>query len=88
MTEHDERRERDDVLADLREVREQARYKTFGDGRIRDVEREDIRIKYHRLTVQAANAERRLLKDRDMDDLRERIEALEEKPAATPGVRR
>lgn len=78
MSEEDEmERSRDDVLSDLRRVREEAAYKVYGEGRIRDTERASIRCQYLRVIVQAANAERRLLKDRDLDELRERVEALE-----------
>ena len=73
---------RDDVLADLLAVRERAQYKVLGDGRIRDKERAEIRIKYLRLVIQAANVERRLLKDKDLDELRERVERLEQGHAA------
>jgi hypothetical protein len=69
--------DRDDALADLRAVRERARYKTFGSGRIRDEGKAQIRVKYLRLVIQAANAERRLLKDKDLDELRDRVERLE-----------
>jgi len=69
--------DRDDALADLRAVRERARYKTFGSGRIRDEGKAQIRVKYLKLIIQAANAERRLLKDKDLDELRDRVERLE-----------
>jgi len=71
--------DRDDALADLRAVRERARYKTFGSGRIRDEEKAQIRVKYLRLVIQAANAERRLLKDRDLEELDERLADLEQR---------
>ena len=70
-------KERDAVIEDLRAVRERSRYKSIGDGRIRDPERADIRIKYMRLIVQAANAERRLLRDKQIDELSERLSRLE-----------
>jgi len=69
--------DRDDALADLRAVRERARYKTFGSGRIRDEGKAQIRVKYLKLIIQAANAERRLLNDKDIDELRDRVERLE-----------
>jgi hypothetical protein len=68
--------DRDDALGDLREVRDHARYKVFGKGRIRDAEKEDIRIKYLRLIVQSANAERRLLADKELEDMADELDEL------------
>jgi hypothetical protein len=82
MSTDESKSDRDDVLADLRAVRERAQYKTFGKGRIRDKERAEIRVKYLRLIVQAANAERRILNDRDLEELRDRVERLERGHAA------
>lgn len=45
--------ERDDALAVLNDVTEQARYKSLGDGRIRSPEKSRIRLKYLRLIIQA-----------------------------------
>jgi hypothetical protein len=67
---------REEVIGELREVREQARYKAIGDGRIRDPEREKVRIKYLRTIVYAANTERSLLKDRDLDAMLNELEDL------------
>lgn len=74
---------RDAALQDLREIRQFARHKTTGDGRIRDHDRAEIRIKYMRLIVQAANAECRLLRDKDLDELAERLDELETAAANT-----
>lgn len=68
--------DRDDALGDLRDVRDHARYKVFGKGRIRDAEKEDIRIKYLRLIVQSANAERRLLADKELEEMADELDAL------------
>lgn len=68
--------DRDDVLADLSDVREHARYKVFGNGRIRDVEKERIRIRYLRTLIAAANAERQTQKDRDLDAMADEIDRL------------
>jgi len=68
--------DRDDALGDLRDVRDHARYKVFGKGRIRDAEKEDIRIKYLRLIVQSANAERRLLADKELEDMADELDEL------------
>lgn len=67
---------REEAIRELREVREQARYKAIGDGRIRDPEREKVRIKYLRTIVYAANAERQLLKDSDLDRMLNELEDL------------
>lgn len=72
----DSRSDREKVLADLREVREYARRKASGDGRLRDPDREKIRIKYLRTVIYSANAERGLLKDKDLDEMREDLEEL------------
>ena len=44
---------RDSALAELSEVVDEARYKSLGDGRIRDAENERVRLKYLRLIIQA-----------------------------------
>lgn len=67
---------REEAIRELREVREQARYKAIGDGRLRDPERERVRCKYLRTIVYAANAERQLLSDRDLDHLMNELEDL------------
>lgn len=67
---------REEAIRELREVREQARYKAIGEGRIRDPERERVRIKYLRTVVYAANAERQLLSDRDLDSMMNELEDL------------
>ena len=70
--------EREETIERLNEVVDHAEYKVFGNGRIRDEEKERIRIKYLNLIVSAANSKRSLLKDRDLDELAERIAELEE----------
>jgi hypothetical protein len=77
--------DRERAIEELRAVRDQARYKVFGDGRIRDTDKEDIRIKYLRLMVQSANAERRLINDRELDDLAAEIADLRERLDGHPG---
>lgn len=76
------RSDREKALADLREAREYARYKSLGDGRLRDPDREKLRIKYLRTLVYAANAERGLLKDRDLDQMKEELTKLLEETDA------
>lgn len=74
--------DRDDALGDLRDVRDHARYKVFGKGRIRDAEKEDIRIKYLRLIVQSANAERRLLADKELEHMADELDELRDEVRA------
>lgn len=71
--------DRERAIAELREVREHARYKVFGKGRIRDAEKEQVRIKWCRLIVQSANAERRLLNDRELEELAAELAELRER---------
>ena len=70
--------DREATLKRLDEVIEYAEYKSLGDGRITDPENERIRIKFLNTIVSAANAKRALLKDKDLDELDERIAELEE----------
>jgi hypothetical protein len=69
---------RDDALASLNEVIEQARYKSLGDGRIRSPEKERIRLKYLRVIISAQAERRKVLADKELEELRERLEEIEE----------
>jgi hypothetical protein len=69
---------RDDALASLTEVIEQARYKSLGDGRIRSPEKEKIRLKYLRVIISAQSERRKMLADKELEELRERLEEIEE----------
>lgn len=71
------RSEREATIDRLNQVVDHAE-KVFGDGRIRDEKKERIRIRYLNTIVSAANAKRALLKDKDLDELEERIAELEE----------
>ncbi len=71
--------ERDEALATLREIVDHARYKSLGDGRIRSPEKERIRLKYLRVIVSAEAERRKLLADKELEELAERLEALEER---------
>jgi hypothetical protein len=68
---------RDTALAELNDIIDHARYKSFGDGRIRDAEKERIRLKYLRIIIQAQGERRKLLADKEIIELKERIEELE-----------
>lgn len=74
---------REAALQDLREARSWAQYKVTGEGRIRDTERCETRIKLLRLVIQSCNAERRLLQDAQLDELAERLNELENAAANT-----
>jgi len=69
---------RDDALASLNEVIEQARYKSLGDGRIRSPEKEKIRLKYFRVIISAQAERRKVLADKEIEELKERLERIEE----------
>lgn len=69
---------RDDALASLDEVIEQSRYKSLGDGRIRSPEKERIRLKYLRVIVSAQAERRKLLADKHLDEMRQRLEEIEQ----------
>ena len=75
--------ERDEALATLREIVDHARYKSLGDGRIRSPEKERIRLKYLRVIISAESERRKLLQDKELEDLQERLEAIEERQEET-----
>jgi len=75
--------ERDEALAVLNDITEQARYKSLGDGRIRSPEKERIRLKYLRLIVQTQGERRKLLRDKELEELQERLERIEEQQGIT-----
>jgi hypothetical protein len=70
--------ERDNALAELKDVIEHARYKSLGKGRIRSPESEKIRLKHMRLIVQANAERRKYLADKDLEELKERLQRIEE----------
>lgn len=78
--------QRDEALATLSEVIDHARYKSLGDGRIRSPEKERVRLKYLRVIVSAESERRKLLADKDLEELQERLDALEERQKAKPTV--
>lgn len=71
--------ERDEALATLSDVIDHARYKSLGDGRIRSPEKERIRLKYLRVVISAEGERRKLLADKELEELEERLEQLEER---------
>ena len=78
--------QRDEALATLSEVIDHARYKSLGDGRIRSPEKERVRLKYLRVIVSAESERRKLLADKDLEELQERLDALEERQKTKPTV--
>lgn len=68
--------DRAEALAALRQVREEGLRKSLGNGRIRDEQKEKVRVRYLKVVVSACNAERRLLRDRDLDALAGEVDAL------------
>jgi len=70
--------ERDEALATLSEVVDEARYKSLGDGRIRSPEKERIRLKYLRVIISAQDTRRKILADKELEELAERLEEIEE----------
>ena len=75
--------ERDEALATLREIVDHARYKSLGDGRIRSPEKERIRLKYLRVIISAESERRKLLQDKELEELKERLERIEERQEGT-----
>ncbi|MEZ3172739.1 hypothetical protein ABNG03_19345 [Halorubrum sp. RMP-47] len=78
--------ERDEALATLAEVVDEARYKSLGDGRIRSPEKERIRLKYLRVIISAQDTRRKILADKELEELAERLEALEEQQESRAGA--
>jgi hypothetical protein len=77
---------RDEALATLDDVVGEARYKSLGDGRIRSPEKERIRLKYLRVIISAQDTRRKILADKELEELAERLEALEEQRDSQSGV--
>lgn len=78
-TSEDALSDREQAIDELRDVRDHARYKAMGEGRIRSPEKERVRIQYLRVLVHAVNSERQVLKDRELEDMMARLEELEER---------
>lgn len=74
-----DRSDRDDTLGDLDDVREYARYKVFGDGRIRDEGKERIRIRYLKTIAYAANVDRQIRRDKELEAMQRQIDELRNK---------
>ena len=77
---------REEALATLTEVVDHARYKSLGDGRIRDESKSRIRLKYLRVIISAQAERRKLLQDKELEELAERLEAIEEQQESRGGA--
>jgi len=69
-------RNREDLLDVLDEAINQALYK-ITDGRLRNMPKEKLKIKYLKATGYLVNMARQLRKDSDLDELEQRLEELE-----------
>lgn len=76
--ETDSTREYDKMLESVDVAIEEARRKVES-GRVRDAENERVRIKWIRALAYATNVRRQVTADRDLQELGERIERLEER---------
>ncbi|WP_158853802.1 hypothetical protein [Halorhabdus sp. CUG00001] len=68
---------RDEIL-DLLEDGIREAHRKVKEGRVYDAENEKVRIKWIRALAYAANVHRQMQNDRDLEELSERLEALEE----------
>ena len=73
-----------DLLDDLDVAIEEAR-KKIDSGRVYDAENEKVRIKWIRALAYAANVRRQVMNDRDLQELSERLERLEEAQGVSDG---
>lgn len=74
--------EYDEMLESLDTAITEVEYK-IEDGRIRDIEKEQTRIKYYRVLAYLIRTKRQVLEDKTLDDLAEEIEALKDGDADT-----
>mgnify|MGYP000507007033 CR=1 FL=1 len=68
--------DRDEILELLEDGIREA-HRKVKDGRVYDAENEKVRIKWIRALAYSANVHRQLQNDRDLEELAERLEALE-----------
>jgi hypothetical protein len=69
--------EYDDLLGQLDVAIDEAKRKVE-QGRVYDADNEKVRIKWIRALAYAANVRRQIMNDRDLQELSERLERLEE----------
>jgi hypothetical protein len=78
---------RDEIL-ELLEAAVRESHRKVESGRVYDAENEKTRIQWVRALAYAAGQYRQLLKDRELDDLRERIEDLEDSDEMSATIHR
>lgn len=66
------------MIAVLDELVEEGLRKFTGDGRIRDPEKEEIRLQFMMRTEQAIRAKRQVVKDKHLQEMGRTLEALQE----------
>lgn len=67
-----------DRILDLLEDGIQEAHRKVEQGRVYDADNEKVRIKWIRALAYATNVYRQTLKDRELEQMRDRLEALEE----------
>lgn len=65
------------VMLDLLEDGIREAHRKVENGRVYDTENEKVRIQWIRALAYAVNVHRQTLKDKDLDEMSERLEALE-----------
>jgi len=78
----DERSDYDVMLAHLDSAIDEARRKVES-GRVYDADNESVRIKWIRALAYAVNVRRQVTTDRDLEDMTERLERLEDQREVT-----
>jgi hypothetical protein len=75
--------ERDEILELLEDGIREA-HRKVSEGRVYDAENEKVRIKWIRALAYAANVHRQIQNDRDLEELSERLDRLEERREIEP----
>jgi ribosomal protein L13E len=73
-----------DVMLDTLDTAIEEAKRKVESGRVYDAENEKVRIKWIRALAYAVNVRRQVTTDRDLEELTERLEALEESNGAVP----
>lgn len=79
---HTDASDYDEMLEALDVGIEEAKRKVE-EGRVRDPEREKVRIKWIRVLAYAVNIRRQVTADRDLEDLAEEVDQLKERQRVT-----
>lgn len=70
--------ELDQLAETLDTIIDEAEYKLSGDGRIRDTNREQCRVKWANSAIRAVKVRKSLIEARDLVDMQETIEKIEQ----------